>query len=524
MKAVCLALPVLLCLVALRPLDARANDGRDRYQVGYPNLFVHLEGPAGKSAGFRTLSEDMPGGADGDTDYRWAQSHAIAVIEVAAFRTAVALGEGPNDMAVFDLSSENGDTPVGFGRAADGKAPKAPRGRHPGGSHDGGLNLDLGYYLTDLRGKTNAPDFAACTAHFAKAAKGTGEAKDENMCLGPADRLDVDRQAYFFYQLAELHRGQFGGRLLDEVGVDREVLKAVLERLDQWRQKSEHDVRSEPVDVLRSICTSDRWGGWQRYHHHHAHVRLQPTSPTGPMRRQILEIEQEARSHRAALMGRAAPDSAFVVDARLLSYRMQRAIEVRIPRVPGHSGEVARVRYRLDGGEWQPPDDGEDEDFRYVFDLRDGLAAGGGKALVEAELGIGAEKPVVLAAEVALPGQDPRLRIRHDPGQITGSASVKGRKVSLKISYPPVLRHILTGVRYRLYPTGGGEPAVHTVEAGWFAKRAGTPGKARRVSKEGLPLTLKVKEAPAYIEAEAILSGRYRVPVAMHLGPGSGAL
>jgi hypothetical protein len=136
---------------------AEANDGRDRYQTGYPNLFHHLMGPIADGAGFRVLPQDMPSGADGDPAYRWAQQHALDLMQVCARRTVVALGEANYSMAVFDLSAENGDTPVGF------DSPTGPRGRHPGGSHDGGLNLDLGYYLTDLTGLEEKEDYAACT-------------------------------------------------------------------------------------------------------------------------------------------------------------------------------------------------------------------------------------------------------------------------------------------------------------------------------------------------------------------------
>jgi len=59
---------------------AEANDGRDRYRILSPNLFVHLNGPVADGAGFRVLPEDMPGGSDGDPSYRWAQSHAVAVV------------------------------------------------------------------------------------------------------------------------------------------------------------------------------------------------------------------------------------------------------------------------------------------------------------------------------------------------------------------------------------------------------------------------------------------------------------
>ena len=43
---------------------------------------------------------------------RWAQEHAIAVVEIAAYQTVQRIGRAPHDMAIFDLSAENGDTPI----------------------------------------------------------------------------------------------------------------------------------------------------------------------------------------------------------------------------------------------------------------------------------------------------------------------------------------------------------------------------------------------------------------------------
>ena len=72
----------------LLPRVAGANDGRDRYQLMDSRLLYHLPAPVADGAGFRVLPEDMPGGADGDPAYRRAQRHAIAVVEVAAYKSA----------------------------------------------------------------------------------------------------------------------------------------------------------------------------------------------------------------------------------------------------------------------------------------------------------------------------------------------------------------------------------------------------------------------------------------------------
>ena len=41
------------------------------------------------------MPRDMEGGADGDRAFRWARPTSIALIQVAAYRTAKALGTSP---------------------------------------------------------------------------------------------------------------------------------------------------------------------------------------------------------------------------------------------------------------------------------------------------------------------------------------------------------------------------------------------------------------------------------------------
>lgn len=345
----------LVAAAVLAAASARANDGRDRYQQGYPNLLFHLDGPAGDDAGFRVLAGDREGGADGDPAFRWAQRHALAVVEIAARHTRQALGKGPFEMAVFDFSAENGDTPVDFGwRTAvpPGALPPAPRGRHPGGSHDGGLNLDLGYYLTSLEGQVLAEDYAACTAHYhATEKEPDGTPRDLNVCTGPADRLDVERQAFFVLELLKLHRERFEGALLDESGMDQKVQEAVVVKLLEWEKLRRHGVTRQHIDDLQALFSHDRWGGWQKYHHHHLHLRLQPGASQGALRERAMALEVEARRVRAGVLARAHPDWPVALDAQLLSYRLERGVEVHAVKLRERPQvQVRGVRYRLDGG------------------------------------------------------------------------------------------------------------------------------------------------------------------------------
>lgn len=175
-----------LGLVLLSTLSwAHANDGRNRYEQGVPANLFHLHAPVSAQAGFRVLAEDMANGADGDPAFRWVTRPALALLRLTSRRTHEVLGAAPFPYPVFDLASENGDTPLKVG-------PEGSRGRHPGGSHDGGVNLDLGYYLTSERGLHESPDYAACSEHHKPGAE--GKPVDANICKGPADRLDTPRR------------------------------------------------------------------------------------------------------------------------------------------------------------------------------------------------------------------------------------------------------------------------------------------------------------------------------------------
>ncbi|MBN2358520.1 MAG: hypothetical protein JXR83_03645, partial [Deltaproteobacteria bacterium] len=358
-------LPIIGALLALAPASSGlANDGRDRHQQGVPNLFYHLDRPLAPGAGFRVLPGDQEGGADGEPMFRWAQSLPLAAVEIAARRTVQVLGVGPVPAALFDMSAENGDTPIDFDPSPPTRhrLRRPPRGRHPGGSHDGGLNLDVGYYLTSVKGRVLAEDLAACTDHYDPVKlDARGRPLDLNRCAGPADRLDAERQALFYLELLRLHRERFSGHLLDEIGIDEAVYRSVLAVLQGWAKTSAHGARPAQVQDLQAIATFDRWEGWQKYHHHHTHLRFQPVSRTGPLRDAVQGVEREARKIRAAMAYDRHPTWPAALDARLLSYRLERAIEVHLVPVRAQADAIIGVRYRIAGGGWHEPDNADDD-------------------------------------------------------------------------------------------------------------------------------------------------------------------
>lgn len=394
---VLLALPALLV----------ANDGVDRYRKAVPNTFRLFPAPVAPEAGYQVLPRDMEGGADGDLRFRWAQPHAVALVQVAARAVAKDLGTGPHPMAIMDLSAENGDTPV------DGRVPK---GRHPGGSHDGGLNLDLGYYLTSLKGKVYTPDYAAATEHFERRPDGTW--KDVPQCLGPADRLDVPRQARFFLELFRIDRASFGGDLLEEIGVDFQVRQPVLAQVRAWAQTGQFGADAGLVEAMERVFTSDEAEGWARTHHHHCHLRLRDLPLLGAHRKALEALRARARGEAQGMKAG--------LEAALLSTDLGRSVEVEWP------GTVTEARFRLAGGAWTHAQPGDPRN-RAVLELPESREAVAVTVEAEAQVdGRVATRTITLE----LPAQDPRLAVAVETSRLTGDAVEAAGQVRVRPRFP----------------------------------------------------------------------------------------
>jgi hypothetical protein len=466
---------------------ASANDGRDRYQREVPSVFYLFPDPDGPWAGYRVLPGDMPGGADGDRAYRWAQAHAVALVRVAAYDTFKEKGGARVPMAIFDLSAENGDTPVAF------EAGRAPRGRHPGGSHDGGINLDLGYYLTSLKGKRYTPDHAACTEHFDPAGK------DVYRCLGQPDRLDVVRQAHFLLRLFWYNRMHFDEDLIEEVGIDLEVQKAILEQLAKWRDEKGGAVYGAEIDAMERILTSRRWEGWARSHHHHLHLRLRNISPYGRHRVAIEKLLEKEREMDVRLPGARRSGHLRV---RLLSYRLKRAVELEWLR---EEGSGSSVRFRVGAGPWIEQDPAITTRARAVLDLPAGPQREERRQKVVAEVRSSLGTMRRYQDEIVLPRQDPRLAIEVDANRLTPSLIREGDDWVATLRLPDLYRHLVTGVRY----------AVHRERAGAEAEVVEGDGPGFRAS---FPVS-DTRGAIRLVQAQVEVSSRMTIGVPVAIVP-----
>ncbi len=255
---------------------------------------------------FTLLSHDMKGGADGRAEFRWARPFAVAVVRIAAKKVFDTMGPADFGPSIFDCSDEGGLTPFDVNA-------KTCRQRHPGRSHDSGLNLDIGYFLKSLKGLHYAPDYAACSNHF----EGS---KDAYICLGPPDKLDVQRQALFYVVLFSIHLNSFKGHLIREVGIDSHVKTAVLDVVSRWLRQKKYGVTPRILQQMKERMASDPFEGWAYSHHHHTHLRFASIDPVGPFHHQVIKLLKQA------IMADVSGQHPCTL--RIKTYRGSRSIEV----------------------------------------------------------------------------------------------------------------------------------------------------------------------------------------------------
>ncbi|HEX5685558.1 MAG TPA: hypothetical protein VFY73_16175 [Ideonella sp.] len=495
------ALPAALLVMLALPHHAVANDGRNRYDTGVPAELVHLHAPVSAQAGFRVLASDMPGGADGDPAFRWTTRPALALVRLASRRTVEALGAGPYPLAIFDLASENADTPIGFG-------PEGPRGRHPGGSHDGGHNLDLGYYLSSEQGRIETPDPAACTDHFRQGAPAGAAPVEDNICHGPADRLDTDRQTLFMLELVRWHSEHFAGELLEAIGIDAQVRLKVLARAGDWARSRRFGVTTARVAEMERLFASSPYEGWSHSHHHHIHVRLLPMHAGGRHAARIAALVAQDRALEARLLTQPGAESGAAADGcalvtELSSQALTRSLDLQIvgtePRCalagagkpqPAGAG-LKRLRFRIDGGEWSAPEDPLSP-MHHVVDAPAGTAFS--TLVAEAELTFADGHLRLLKRTVAMPAQPGWLRVRIDASHFVGRARTEGNELLLALDFPPVDATLIDHIAFLVHRRGVAAPERVVVDVRTAAAKVQEAGSVEAVEAEvGLSRRMRLR-------------------------------
>jgi hypothetical protein len=435
---------LLILLIALFAILLSANDGGDRYnKTGYNLLMLFPDSPQDQ-VGYRVLSADAQGGADGEREFRWASPQAIALIRIAAANTYKKYGAGDYAMAIFDASSENGDTPVNFSSSS------LPRGRHPGGSHDGGLNIDLGYYLTSMQGIHYSPDYAACSNHFLDAIdEKTGKPQDANLCLGAADRLDVLRQSYFLLQIFKINRDLFERDLLEEIGMDLQIQTPILQQIQAWIKSNENEASSDLLEDMQHIFTADAFEGWAKFHHHHLHLRLRDVSTFGKYRlafQSLYNQEREADIFWAANRQNEKP----IVRSRLYSANMKRYVDVELINLALGS----EIGFRINQGEWIAPEAASRDKIRAALGLPSNLLGKDKSVMVEAKYAAAGQKENIVSVEITEPKLAAHLFVKIDKANIKASYKKENDQWVLNLEYPEVYNTYITGIACNVFRFG----------------------------------------------------------------------
>ncbi|MBC7658701.1 MAG: hypothetical protein H7249_03250 [Chitinophagaceae bacterium] len=489
-----LTLAGLLTAVVLP--SAFANDGRDRARQSMPTQLELFAPPISEDSGYRFLEKDGPGGVDGTEMFRWVRPIGESLVRIAAFETTKTLGHAAYPMAIFDLTSENGDTPV------DMDPSHPPRGRHPGGSHDSGLNMDLGYYLTSVKGKDFNPDLAACSDHFKAPKPGSQSLEEANQCLGVADKLSVTHEAYFLLEVAKINRHSFGGDLIEEIGIDWQARVRVVKQLEEWVKSGRYGVTAELTDDLTHSFTSDAWDGWATAHLHHIHLRMQDIPMTGHSRKALDALMDREKAIDRGLMAKLNPSAPHPLWLRLLSSGLSRSIEAEILSLD----PKADVRFQSDSLEWTKADVSRAPHASATWDLPDGFHDERSLASVKAEFKENG-KTVTRNGLLPLPRKPSYLSIAVDPAQIKGylESTRGGQELTLKLDYPEPYRAYITKVSYALT----------------YANQDPVPSLAESTKTDNFPANVPFdKKNPVQsVTAHVVLSSRLTLKIPIYFLP-----
>jgi hypothetical protein len=152
---------------------------------------------------------------------------------------------------------KNNGKEIVVGDVADRNA-KTPANRHPGGSHDGGINADISYFQLEY-----ADNLMREVCPHA-----------DNHCTGDPRYLDPYKTAVF---IAGMHRNEN----LRLVGVDGRIGKPLINATKDLCRRGV--IKGNACRGLKLVYEETNQGnGWYRFHHHHMHVRL-GTSATANM-------------------------------------------------------------------------------------------------------------------------------------------------------------------------------------------------------------------------------------------------
>lgn len=170
--------------------------------------------------------------------FHYAERFAIKLVEYCCYSVARHVGVQVYPMRILDCATSDARTPPN---------------RHPRGSHNNGVNLDLGYYgLEDLKPHGRVP----------------GPYRGNRMIGPPDPRLFASRaEVHWFLAMARVELAH-GGTMVKLCATDPFIERDLDPRIRA--ATADRDVIAE----AERICFSSQGGGWQIFHHHHRHLRL----------------------------------------------------------------------------------------------------------------------------------------------------------------------------------------------------------------------------------------------------------
>jgi hypothetical protein len=201
--------------------------------------------PAPRVAGAYALSTNR--------QYHFAERFAIKLVEYCCYAVVKHVGAQVYPMRILDCATSEGRTPPN---------------RHPPRSHDNGINLDLGYYgLADLKPNGRVP----------------GPHRNNRMTGPPDPRLFApNAEVHWFLAMARVELAR-PGKMVRLCATDPYIQRDLDPRIRATDEAATLKAEAE------RICFSSNSGGWEKFHHHHRHLRLEKLTDGDEMAEYIEE-------------------------------------------------------------------------------------------------------------------------------------------------------------------------------------------------------------------------------------------
>ncbi len=186
--------------------------------------------------------------------YSWLRRDTRMLVQHATSAVLCTL-PGSWPLALGDMSMSDSDTPT----------TKSGIKRHPKGTHEAGLDIDIAYYQVNTANNYLRP---VCP-HLINGQKAYH-------CVGPPDILDAERSALFIARLLESPRVRV-------IGVDGKIgplIAAAMKKL--------HDKKLIRTSAWQRFGPAVAWeetnggAGWYLHHHHHLHLSTRQTTYGAP--------------------------------------------------------------------------------------------------------------------------------------------------------------------------------------------------------------------------------------------------